>query len=119
MCGTLAQVSGGERPDRRGSLAAASHPARRDGVIALGAFLLPWVVALIQVLRHRPLHTDAVGVLAGASVGLAGLWLAWAGFRDTSRSTRVSGLTMAQVAGQLAVAVGARWEAEVDVRRLN
>ena len=41
-------------------------------------------------------------------------------YRDAGRpATQASGLTMAQVANQLALAVGAQWEAEAAIRRLN
>ena len=36
-------VNRAKRPDRRHLLAAVRHPARRDGVIALVLFVLPWV----------------------------------------------------------------------------
>ena len=82
--------------------------------------LLPWVVAVILVRRHHHLDSGAVGIAAAFSVGLPTLWLTWAAYRDARRSgTPVSGLTMAQVADQLAVAVGTQWEAEAAVRRLN
>jgi hypothetical protein len=111
-----------KRPGRRHLLAAARHPARRDGVIALLLFVLPWV-ALLVVRRH---HLDVgtvvavISALAAASIGLSTLWLTWAALREAKRSgSRVSGLNLDQVADQLAIAVGAQWEAEVRVRRLN
>jgi hypothetical protein len=82
--------------------------------------LLPWAWALVQVLRHHHLDSGAVGIVVGVSVGLPALWLAWVGYREASRSgTRLSELTLDQVADQLAVAVGAQWEAEAAIRRLN
>ena len=48
------------------------------------------------------------------------VWLAWATYRDAKRSAvPVSALSMAQVADELAAAVGAQWEDEAAVRRLN
>jgi NACHT domain len=82
--------------------------------------LLPWVVALILVRRHHHLDGGAVGIVAGFSVGLPTLWVTWAAYRDARRSAAsVSGPTMAQVADQLAVAVGTQWADEAAVRRLN
>jgi hypothetical protein len=87
-------------------------------------FLLPWVVALVLVRRHHHLDAaTAVAVffgLASVSLGLPALWLAWATYRSPRPpGTLVSGLSMAQVADQVAVAVGAQWTAEAAVRRLN
>jgi|SRR5271165_696109 len=82
--------------------------------------LLPWVVALVQMRRHHHLDSGAVGIAAVFCVGLPTLWVTWAAYRDARRSsTPFSGLSMAQVADQLAVAVGAQWNAEAAVRRLN
>jgi NACHT domain len=112
-------VSRGKHPGGRRWLAAVSHPTRRDGAVALALLLLPWAVALVQVLRHHRLDSGAVGIVATVSLGLPALWLAWVGYRDTRRSTQNSGLTMVRVADQLALAVGAQWEAEAATRRLN
>ena len=82
--------------------------------------LLPWVVALVLVRRHHHLDVAAVTILFAVSLGLPTLWVTWAAYRGPRRSgTLVNGLSMAQVADQLAVAVGAQWEAEAAVRRLN
>jgi hypothetical protein len=105
-------------PGRRHLLAAVRHPARRDGVIALVLFVLPWA-ALILVRRHHldPGTTVAVVFgLAAVSIGLATLWVTWAAYREPERS---GGLALAAVADQLAIAVGAQWDVEARVRRLN
>ena len=84
--------------------------------------LLPWAVALILVRRHHHLDGGAVGIVVASSVGLPTLWVTWAGYRGKRMSgTPVSGLSMAQVVDQLAVAVGKQWEDEYEVaiRRLN
>ena len=61
-----------------------------------------------------------VTLLVTAAVGLPVAWLTWAVYREASRSTaQAGGLTITQVADQLAVAVGAQWEAEAAIRRLN
>jgi hypothetical protein len=87
-------------------------------VIALGLFVLPWVIALVLVRSHH--HVDVVAEIIPVSFGLLAAWLAWATYRGPKRSgTSVSGLSMALVADQLAMAVGAQWEAEARVRRLN
>ena len=88
-------------------------------MVATALLVLPWAVVPVQVLRHQQLDSGVVGIVATFSVGLPSLWLAWAAWREAGKSARVSGLTMAQVADQLAVAVGAQWEAEAAVRRLN
>ena len=82
--------------------------------MALALLSLPWVVVPVQALRHQHLDSGAVGILATVSLGLPALWLAW-----PRRSVQVSGLTMPQIADQLAVAVGAQWDAEATMRRLN
>jgi NACHT domain len=50
------------------------------------------------------------------SVGLPPIWLAWAAYRGPGRS---GGVNLAEVADRLATAVGAQWEAEAAIRRLN
>jgi hypothetical protein len=80
--------------------------------------LVPWAVALVQVLRHQRLDSGAVGIVVALSVGLPALWLAWVGYLEAMKSS-VSELNLGQVADQLAVAVGAQWEAEAAIRRLN
>ena len=87
--------------------------------MALALLLLPWAVALVQELRHHHLDGGAIGIVATLSVGLPALWLAWVAYRDTTRADQVSGLTMVQVADQLAVAVRDQWEVEAAIRRLN
>ena len=89
-------------------------------MIALAPLVLPWVVALVLVRRHHHLDGATVGILVAVSLGLPTLWVAWAAYRGPRQgSTPGSGLSMAQVADQLAVAVGAQWNAEAAVRRLN
>jgi hypothetical protein len=112
-------VNRAKRPDRR-HLIAAAHPKRRDGAIALALFVLPWVAAVILVRRHHHLDGGTVGILVAVSLGLPTLWLTWAAFRGPRRAaTSASGLSMGQLADQLAVAVGAQWTAEAGMRRLN
>src|SRR5712664_93013 len=109
-------VSGAKRPDRRRWLDAGRHPTR-DGAVAMVLGLLPWAVALVLVRRHHHLDVAAVTLLATVSLGLASLWVMWATLRGPRRSS--SGLSMAEVADQLAVAVGTLWSAEAAMRRLN
>ena len=92
-------------------------------MIAIALFLLP-LVALILVLRY--VHLDVgtkvamIAVLAAVSIGLPTLWLTWAVYRGPKQSgTPVGGVTMAEVADQLAVAVGKLWTDEAAIRRLN
>jgi hypothetical protein len=76
-------------------------------------------VIIIHSINETSLDSGAVGILATIAVSLPALWLAWAGYREARRTAQVSGLAMAQLADQLAIAVGAQWEAEAAVRRLN
>jgi hypothetical protein len=87
--------------------------------VASVCFLLPWAVALVQVLRRHHLDSGAVGIVVSVSLGLPALWLTVAGYREARSSAQVSNLTMAHVADQLAVAVRTQWEAEASMRRLN
>jgi NACHT domain len=114
-------VSGAKRPYRPRRLASGRHPSRGDGAVAVALFLLPWVVGLALALsRHSDLRSATVAILVSAALGLPVLWLAWAAYRGARGSaTYATGLTMAQVADQLAVAVGAQWKAEAAIRRLN
>jgi hypothetical protein len=86
--------------------------------VASVLFLLPWAVALVKV-RHHHLDSGAVGLAATFSLGLSALWLAVAGYLEAGRPEQASKLTLAHVADQLAVAIGAQWNDEVAVRRLN
>jgi len=82
--------------------------------------VLPWVFALILVLRHHHLDVAAVTVLVAVGFGLPTLWITWAAYRGPRRSGAAeSSLPLAQVADRLAVAVGRQWEDEARVRRLN
>jgi len=88
--------------------------------VAIAFLVLPWVVALILIRRHHHLNIAAVAIAAAFSVGLPPIWLTWAAYRGPRRaSAPASGLSMAQVADQLAVAVGTQWNTEAAVRRLN
>ena len=88
--------------------------------MAIALLLLPWVIVLVLVRRHHHLDGETVGILVAVSLGLPTLWVAWAAYRGPRRgSTPGSVLSMAQVADQLAVAVGAQWAAEATVRRLT
>ena len=109
-------VNRAKRPDRQYLLAAARHPKRRDGAIAIALFLLPWVAALVLVDRHHHLDGGTMAILVAVSLGLPTLWVTWAAYRGPRRP---ADLSMAQVADQLAIAVGAQWSAEAAVRRLN
>jgi hypothetical protein len=101
-------------------LDAARHPTRRDGAVLWALLVLPWAIALILIRRHHHLDVGDVGVLIAVSLGLPTLWVAWAAYRGPRRSAVAgSGLSMAQVADQLAVAVDAQWNAEAVIRRLN
>jgi hypothetical protein len=87
-------------------------------VIALLLFVLPWA-AFIPVRRQHLDPGAMVAVifgLAAVSIGLATLWLTWAAYRGPRRT---GGLSLPEAADGLAIAVGAQWEAEAQIRRLN
>lgn len=117
-------MRGGKRPDRRRWRVAGRHARRLDGAIAILLLLLPWLVVLLVWPRVRHLDVGtAIAVFFGSfavSLGLPMLWLMWTTYRGPKRGdTPVRGLSLGQVADQLAVAVGAQWNAEAAVRRLN
>lgn len=107
-----------KRLGRRHLIAAVRHPVRRDGVIALALFMLPWTALILARHHHLDIGTMLAVIFGLAAVGISlqTLWVTWAGYRDARQP---SSLSMAEVADQLAVAVGAQWEAEARVRRLN
>jgi NACHT domain len=78
--------------------------------------LAPWVGALVLKLV-RPHYDLDVTIPVSVSLGLPLIWLAWVTYRGP-RGTQ-GGLSVAQVADQLAIAVGAQWEVEAALRRLN
>lgn len=109
-----------KRSDRRHLLAVALHSTRRDGAAAIALLVLPWVVALILAARHHLLGGGTVAILVAVSLGLPTLWVTWTAYRGPRRAgTTATGLSLGQVADQLAIAVGAQWEAEAAIRRLN
>ncbi len=115
-----ATVNGTRRSYGRRWLDAARHPARRDGAMLWALLVLPWVVALVLVRRHHHLDVGGWTLVLTASVGLPTLWVAWAAFRDARRSGAADGGPgLAQVADELAAAVGKQWIKEAEVRRLN
>jgi len=77
-------VDGAKRHGVRRWLPAASHPARRDGVIAAALLVLPWALAWLLAPHHH-LHADAVTALVAVTIPLATLWLTWAAFRNASK----------------------------------
>ena len=112
-------MSGRRNRHNKGRLAGEQHPARRDGAVAAVLSVVPWVVALARALGHRLVDVGTVAVLASVSLTLPALWLTWAGYRN-SRSTEISGWPgLVGIADQLAAAVGAQWQQEAAVRRLN
>jgi hypothetical protein len=83
-------VGGAKRPGVRDWLAAARHPGRRDGVIAVALLMLPWVLAWVLAPRHH-LDATAVTILVAVTIGLSTLWLTWAGIRNASRAGPTDG----------------------------
>ena len=114
-------VNRAKRPERRHLLAAARHPTRQDGAIAIALFVLPCAATLALLLgyHHLDVGTEVAVIfgLAAVGIGLATLWLTWAAYRGSRRSG--GDMSLAEIADQLAIAVGTQWEAEARVRRLN
>jgi hypothetical protein len=87
--------------------------------VAVALLVLPWVIALALAAHHH-LDATAVGILAAVSIPLSALWIAWVTLAKGGGSeTAASRLSAAQVADQLAVAVGKQWADEAAIRRLN
>ncbi len=91
--------------------------ARRTGVAALA--LLCTTAAAALVLAHV-YHLGVPATLVAVLGGLPGLYLAWSAYRDDRRDADTGAVSsLAEVADQLARAVGSQWEAEAAIRRLN
>ena len=87
--------------------------------VAVALLALPWVIAL-ALAHHHHLDATAVGILAAVSIPLSGLWIAWVTLaKGGGSATLASGLSMAQIADHLAIAVGTQWNTEAAMRRLN
>ena len=111
-------VEGGKRVGRRNLGKLARHLTLRDGIVSLAALLLPSAVALDLYRRHADI--GVVTIWVAVAMGLPVIWLAWAAYRDSRRSDSASSeLGLSGIADELALAVGAQWEAEVAVWRLN
>ncbi len=109
----------GKRQDWRRRLVVRDYTMWLAAMVAVALLALPWVITLAQAPHH---HLDAttVGILAAVSIPLSALWLAWVTLaKGGGSSAPVSSLNIDQVADQLAIAVGAQWNAEAAIRRLN
>jgi hypothetical protein len=84
----------------------------------MALLVFPWVAALV-LLRHHHLDGGTIGILVAVSLGLPTLWVAWAAYRGPRRAGTATALSLAQLADQLAIAIGAQWSAEAAIRRLN
>jgi NACHT domain len=112
-------VRGRKRPDRRRRRAIRDYPMWLAATVAVALLALPWVVAL-ALAPHHHLDATAVGILAAVSIPLSGLWLSWVTVAKGGGSGALAtGLSTAQVADQIAVAVGKQWADEAAIRRLN
>jgi hypothetical protein len=87
--------------------------SRRTGVMALALLVGTAAAALVLA---RSFHLGVAAAVVAILGGLPGLYLSWAGYRGAGGG---EGLSLATVADELAVAVGAQWRAEAAVRRLN
>jgi hypothetical protein len=99
-------VSDAKRLDWRHWLAAARHPARKDGAIAVALLVLPWVIALVLwLLWFRHHHRDpgvaaaVIAIFAAVAVGLPTMWLAWVPIRNASRSATAGSTSSAAEGG--------------------
>ena len=88
-------------------------------MVTVALLLLPGVVALVLVRCHHHLDVAVVAILFAVSLGLPSLWVMWATYRGPRRPSTIGGLSILQVADQLALAIRAQWEAEARMRRLN
>jgi hypothetical protein len=79
----------------------------------------PVNLAVASVLFLLPLVGQPGIGAVGFSLGLPLFWLTIAGLLKARRSAEVSDLALARVADQLAIAVGAQWEAEACIHHLN
>ena len=112
-------VRGGKRPDRRRRRGIRDYPMWLAATVAVGLLALPWVIELALAPDHH-LNVTQVGILAAVSIPLSGLWLTWVTVAKGGGSGALAtGLSMAQVADQIAVAIGEQWAVEAAVRRLN
>src|ERR1700693_5814878 len=98
---------------------AVSSQVRRTGLITLAILVGTLALALAVA---RAWHLGVAGTVVTDLVGGGGgapptLYLTWATFRDNARNT--SQPDTADLADQLAIAVGRQWEGEASVRRLN
>ena len=73
-------------------LSAARHPARRDFVIAMALLVVPWVLLWALAPRHH-LDATAVAILVAVTIGLATLWLTYAGVRNALKTGPTDGGT--------------------------
>jgi GTPase SAR1 family protein len=102
---------------RRGLDGGEGGRTRRTGLTTL-AILCGTIVAALLLSRERPggTTTTLISVLVGGG-SLAGVYLAWAAYSGDQR--RSAGVSLQRLADQLARALGAQWEAEARLRRLN
>lgn len=88
----------------------------RTGVISVVLLAASTVAALFLADRSR---VGAGAVLVGVLVGVPGLYLLWATYRDAARAAAGEGAGLGGVADQLAQVVRSGWDAEARVRRVN
>jgi hypothetical protein len=112
-------VTGGKGLGRRRRRAIRDYPLWLAAMVAVGLLALPWVIAL-ALAPHHHLGATAVGILAAVSIPLSGLWLTWVTVAKGGGSGALAtGPSTAQVADQIADAVGRQWADEAAIRRLN
>src|SRR6266851_842291 len=111
-----AVVSGAKQlhPEGRGG----SSGAWLAGVVALVLLFGP--VVLVVLGAHRHPSAGALATAFGIGIALATLWVGWAAYLSSRRSSAETGeLSLVDVADQLAASVRAQWETEAKARGLN
>jgi hypothetical protein len=89
----------------------------RDAIWVLAGLTVASI--MITAIARRVSDSDTAGFVVGVVsmvAGVAAVWLGWAALRDVGGSAE---LTPAAMADQIAAAVRRRWEAEVELRRVN
>ena len=91
--------------------------ARHTGAAALALLCATAAAALVLAQEY---HLGVAATLVTILVGLPALYLAWLAYRDARRGADTgAGLSLAEIADELAFAVRSQWEAEAATRRLN
>ncbi len=91
---------------------------RRLGRIGAVALVLLLTTAVPALVLARVYHLGVAATVVTILVGLPALYLTCSAYRDDRRDA-VTGMSLAQMADELASTVRSQWEAEAATRRLN